>query len=1135
MLSSPDRTYLMHTCVSGTRLNVDIYTFNHTDTTAIAVAQTSNFTFDISGAPSIQNYQHIVLQLGAATGFTLSAFVNGVAVPAITYTPPGCSFTMPTGINPDMPVNLDYVNHFRFYNRVLTSTEALANASNDYFIPSNTAAMTWYRFNVPAAGSPGTIDGGTDQLKYSPVYPTHNLVTTYAYNSTNQATQQKSPDGGTNRFWYDLLSRLVISQNDKQQPNHDYSYTNFDALGRITEVGQKNQTTVNIGNPDYLADAAIANFNSAGANTQITTTYYDAPAPATGGIQSVTQDNLRKRVAASTYRDTQTGDVQQATYYNYDLDGNVKTLYQQIAGLSLKRIDYEYDLVSGKVNFVSYQDGQPDQFYYKYNYDADNRITEAWTGTSATIKPGGGSYLLNGKMDASYQYYLHGPLARMELGDVYGKVQGSDYAYTLQGWLKGVNRQNNSSTVTNDIGQDGIASNAIARDAYGYSLGYYHDDYKPIGGSSYTALSAQYQQAPTDTTGQNLYNGNISTMVTSVSGISSPFGNTYHYDQLNRLAKMRGHTSLDLSNWSASSITRKYQETLTYDGNGNIKTYIKNSPDPSTGGVRVNVPTYNYPKVGNGPGAKQLNNRLAGITDPYGTDPSTGTPSNTDISTNYAYDPIGNLTADTKAGITNIDWTVYGKIKTITKASGNLNYTYDPAGQRATKKSGSITTWYVRDASGNTMAVYDNTHDTLTWREQDLYGSSRLGLWTPNVKLVNNNASTVWDTIGHKQYELTNHLGNVLATITDKRQAIGGPGGTVSYYTADVSTSQLYYSFGAVMPYLSFTTNQYRYGFNGKENDNEVKKDQYGGDLQGSEQDYGMRIYDPRVGRFLSVDPLTIKYPALTPYQFASNRPIDGVDQDGLEYYKYNPEYNATIVFPPFKKSDEDKIIPNEFEAAMRAHMNVMIANSLNDVIGYMKDKGAINKYILFTGHGSASYSTLRMTNTLYSSSLLDLKQVKASLKELSKYIQKDGSIILLGCFQSTPPFKETAVERDKNGNITDTWVRTMDGQTLTKKLSAITDRNVIANPSETYGGADEFTGHRPLADISRGHNYSDMSNKFSGQWSVTTPAGLIIDIGAIVITPYGGWFTMYFPKNKDTETKLINTNDAQYKLPAQR
>ncbi len=43
-------------------------------------------------------------------------------------------------------------------------------------------------------------------------------------------------------------------------------------------------------------------------------------------------------------------------------------------------------------------------------------------------------------------------------------------------------------------------------------------------------------------------------------------------------------------------------------------------------------------------------------------------------------------------------------------------------------------------------------------------------------------------------------------------------------------------------------------------------------------------MYDPRLGRFLSVDPLASKYAYLTPYQFASNRPIDGVDLDGREF-----------------------------------------------------------------------------------------------------------------------------------------------------------------------------------------------------------------------------------------------------------
>jgi hypothetical protein len=51
----------------------------------------------------------------------------------------------------------------------------------------------------------------------------------------------------------------------------------------------------------------------------------------------------------------------------------------------------------------------------------------------------------------------------------------------------------------------------------------------------------------------------------------------------------------------------------------------------------------------------------------------------------------------------------------------------------------------------------------------------------------------------------------------------------------------------------------------------------------GNQQDYGMRIYDPRLGRFLSVDPLTNAYPYYTPYQYAGNKPVWCIDIDGLE------------------------------------------------------------------------------------------------------------------------------------------------------------------------------------------------------------------------------------------------------------
>lgn len=80
----------------------------------------------------------------------------------------------------------------------------------------------------------------------------------------------------------------------------------------------------------------------------------------------------------------------------------------------------------------------------------------------------------------------------------------------------------------------------------------------------------------------------------------------------------------------------------------------------------------------------------------------------------------------------------------------------------------------------------------------------------------------------------------------------------------------------------SVDSDSYRYGFNGKEKDDEVKG-------SGAQYDYGFRIYDARLGKFLSQDPLFKSFPFYTPYQFAGNKPIAAADLDGLEEdFKFN-------------------------------------------------------------------------------------------------------------------------------------------------------------------------------------------------------------------------------------------------------
>ena len=68
------------------------------------------------------------------------------------------------------------------------------------------------------------------------------------------------------------------------------------------------------------------------------------------------------------------------------------------------------------------------------------------------------------------------------------------------------------------------------------------------------------------------------------------------------------------------------------------------------------------------------------------------------------------------------------------------------------------------------------------------------------------------------------------------------------------------------------TTNSYRYGFNGKEPENDLANDNY---------DFGDRIFDGRTGRWLSLDPLQTKFPGLSPYNYCYNSPITYYDDDG--------------------------------------------------------------------------------------------------------------------------------------------------------------------------------------------------------------------------------------------------------------
>jgi len=109
-------------------------------------------------------------------------------------------------------------------------------------------------------------------------------------------------------------------------------------------------------------------------------------------------------------------------------------------------------------------------------------------------------------------------------------------------------------------------------------------------------------------------------------------------------------------------------------------------------------------------------------------------------------------------------------------------------------------------------------------------------------------------------------------------------------------------------------TAAYRYGFNGKEKD---QSGEFGGNTT---YDYGFRIYNPAVGRFLSVDPLTSSYPWYTPYQFAGNKPIAAIDLDGLEEVVVvnSPWYISKILTHLKLAQSDDRFSKTHLKEALR-------------------------------------------------------------------------------------------------------------------------------------------------------------------------------------------------------------------------
>jgi len=177
--------------------------------------------------------------------------------------------------------------------------------------------------------------------------------------------------------------------------------------------------------------------------------------------------------------------------------------------------------------------------------------------------------------------------------------------------------------------------------------------------------------------------------------------------------------------------------------------------------------------------------------------------------------------------------------------------------------------------------------------------------------------------VGNKRYELSNHLGNVMTVISDKITPIDTTNdGLWDYFNPSLVSATDYYPFGMGMPGRGVDRDQYKYGFNGQENEQGISE-------FGDHTTATFWEFDPRLGRRWNLDPKPD--PSLSNYSTFKNSPVWINDPAGDTTYLYNRK-GTYLGMIADKLSSNEIVIVTEFVANMAnkytEKANVNIANA---------------------------------------------------------------------------------------------------------------------------------------------------------------------------------------------------------------
>ena len=319
------------------------------------------------------------------------------------------------------------------------------------------------------------------------------------------------------------------------------------------------------------------------------------------------------------------------------------------------------------------------------------------------------------------------------------------------------------------------------------------------------------------------YGGDVSSAGWKRSSSDTRKVYSFTYDGLHRLTAA--------AYGEGSTTNNHYSENVTaYDRNGNITALQRYGRTAASAWGLIDNLSFTY-----------SGNRPVKVTDaasgtPYGAFHFADGANN---SAEYAYDANGSLTADANKGISSFTWNEIGLPKTVTFSDGSsVSYLYAADGTKLRE---------IRTVSGSST--------TLDWCGG--LALEQLGSGTRAAKRLRTGAGYVDLSSGVTalRYQVLDHLGSVRAVV--------GASGTVL-------ESDDYYPLGGPLDISSASVQPEK--FQRKEWNTAKAFNTY---------DFGARLYDPAIGRWLSQDPLAEQYHPHSPYLFCAGNPMKFVDPTG--------------------------------------------------------------------------------------------------------------------------------------------------------------------------------------------------------------------------------------------------------------